>query len=182
MLFTGLLAAVGSPSVGLVGTDISLTWTAPFTLDISNVDPDITYCVDVVNSTSSSIVLSECGITVTGFNFSIPLGRVCDNFSFTVIPVNRAGNGTAVTLGYSITGMYMCSYIMYICVVTLCICICVVTLCICICVVTLCICTCVVTLCICYIMYMYMCSYIMYVYNMCSYIMCMYMCSYIMCM
>ena len=99
----GLLAAVGSPSVDLVDTDISLTWTAPFTLDIPNVDPDITYCVDVVNSTSSSRVLSECGITVTGFNFSLPVGRVCDNLniSFTVTPVNRAGNGTAVTLGYS---------------------------------------------------------------------------------
>ena len=96
----GLLAAVGSPSVDLVGTNISLTWTAPFTLDISNVDPDITYCVDVVNSTSSSIVLSECRITVTGFNFSIPLGRVCDNYTFTVTPVNVVGNGTAVTLGY----------------------------------------------------------------------------------
>ena len=109
MLFAGLLAAVGSPSVDLVGTDIFLTWTAPFTLDISNADPDITYCVDVVNSTSSSTVLSERGITVTGFNFSIPLGRVCDNYTFTVTPVNMVGNGTAVTLGYSITGM--CSYI-----------------------------------------------------------------------
>ena len=97
----GLLAAVGSPSVDLVVTNISLTWTAPFTLDISDVDPDITYCVDVINSTSSSIILSVCGITVTGFNFSIPIGRVCDNYTFTVTPVNGAGNGTAVTLGYS---------------------------------------------------------------------------------
>ena len=88
-------------------TAIFLTWTAPFTLDISNVDPDITYCVDVVNSTSSSGILSQCEITVT--SFSIPLGRVCDNlnFSFTVTPVNGVGNGTAVTLGYSrdITGI-----------------------------------------------------------------------------
>ena len=97
----GLLAAVGSPSVDLVGTDISLTWTDPFTLDISNVDPDITYCVDVVNSTFSSRVLFECGITLTGFNFSILNDRVCDNYTFTVTPVNGAGNGTAVTLGYS---------------------------------------------------------------------------------
>ena len=57
--------------------------------------------MDVVNSTSSSKVLSECGITVTGFNFSIPNGRVCDNYTFTITPVNVVGNGTAVTLGYS---------------------------------------------------------------------------------
>ena len=104
----GLLATVGFPSVDLVDTEISLTWTAPFTLDISNVDPDITYCVDVVNSTSLSIILSECEINMTGFNFSIPIGRMCDNFTFTITPVNVAGNGTAVTLGYSqdFSGMF----------------------------------------------------------------------------
>ena len=98
----GLLSAVGSSFVALTNTAIFLTWTAPFTLEISDVEPDITYCVDVVNSTSSS---SECEITVT--SFSIPIGRVCDNYNFTVIPVNGAGNGTAVTLGYSqnFTGM-----------------------------------------------------------------------------
>ena len=108
----GLLDAVGALSVDLVDTNISLTWTAPFTLDISKVDPDITYCVDVVNSTSSSTVLSECGIIETSFSF--PIGRVCDNlnYTFTVTPVNRAGNGTAVTLGYSqdITGIFKQSY------------------------------------------------------------------------
>ena len=69
--------------------------------------------MDVVNSTSSSIVLSECEITVTGFNFSIPNGRVCDNYTFTVTPVNVVGNGTNATLGYSqnFTGMYNTNYL-----------------------------------------------------------------------
>ena len=96
--YIGLLPAVGSPSIDIVDTCISLVWTAPFSLLPVN---DITYCVDVVNSTTSSIVLSECEITVTGFNFSIPIGRVCDNYTFTLTPVNADGNGTAVTLGYS---------------------------------------------------------------------------------
>ena len=107
LLLQGLLSTIEFQTVGVIGTEVSITWTAPFTLDISRVDPDITYCVDVVNSTSSSIVLSECGITVTGFNFSIPIGRVCDNYTFTITPVNLVGNGTTVTLGYSqdFTGM-----------------------------------------------------------------------------
>ena len=108
MTCVGLLSVVGSPSLNLSGTDISLSWTAPFTLDLPYVDPDITYCVDVVNSSCSSIVLSECDLTVTRFNFFIPIGRVCDNYTFTVTPVNVVGNGTTVTLGYSqdFTRMY----------------------------------------------------------------------------
>ena len=110
----GLLSVVGSPSLNLAGTDVSLSWTAPFTLDIPNNDPDITYCVDIVNSTSSSVVLSECGITVTEFNFFIPIGGVCDNYTFTVTPVNVVGNGTIVTLGYSQDFTRM--YFNYICI------------------------------------------------------------------
>ena len=34
---------------------------------------------------------------MTRFNFSC---RVCNDYTFTVTPVNGAGNGTAVTLGY----------------------------------------------------------------------------------
>ena len=77
---------------------ISLTWTAPFTLDITGVDPDITYCVGVVNSTSSSILHSECGITETEYEYPIPPDSACHMYMFTVTPVNVAGNGELETL------------------------------------------------------------------------------------
>ena len=42
------LSAVGSLSITASDSTLSLTWEPPFSLDITNIDPDITgYCVDV---------------------------------------------------------------------------------------------------------------------------------------
>ena len=99
--YTGFLSAVGSLMMTVQNSTISLTWTAPFTLDIPG-DPDITYCVGVVNSTSSSTLHSQCGITETGFSFSIPPDSACHNytFTFTVTPVNGVGNGISSTYSH----------------------------------------------------------------------------------
>ncbi len=105
----GLLPAVGSLTATpiLLDSIISLTWTPPFSLDIPRVDPDITgYCVGVVNSTSSLVIHSQCGITDTQYNYTVPPNdTVCDTYTFTVTPVNIVGNGTSssVTLQSSIT-------------------------------------------------------------------------------
>ena len=77
---------------------IFLTWTSPFTLDITNVNPDVTYCVGVVNSTSSLTLHSQCGITETVFNYTLPHDSVCHMYMFTVTPVNVVGNGELETL------------------------------------------------------------------------------------
>ena len=100
----GHLSAVGSLSVTVQNSIIFLTWTAPFTLDITGVDPDITYCVGVVNSTSSSTLHSQCGITETEYEYthSIPLETVCHDYMVTVTPVNVVGNGTPSTLVYPV--------------------------------------------------------------------------------
>ena len=105
-LTTGLLSAVGSLMMTVQDSTISLTWTAPFTLDISFVDPDITYCVGVVNSTSSSTLHSQCGITETVFSFSIPPDTACHNymFTFTITPVNVVGNGTSLIYYHHLQG------------------------------------------------------------------------------
>ena len=100
---TGLLSAVDSLSLTVQNSTISLTWTAPFTLDITGVDPDITYCVGVVNPTSSSILHSQCGITETEYEYPIPPDSACHDHMVTVTPVNPAGNGTSSTLTYSQT-------------------------------------------------------------------------------
>ena len=81
-----------SPSAGLL----------PFTLDLPNMDPDITYCVDVVNSTSSATLHSQCGITETEFIYSnIPFACYLV-LLFTVTPVNVVGNGTNQTVSYEV--------------------------------------------------------------------------------
>ncbi len=105
----GLLPAVGSLTATPIPLDsiISLTWTPPFSLDILNEDPDITgYCVGVVNSTSSLVIDSQCGITDTQYNYTVsPRSTLCDTYTFTVTPVNIVGNGTSssVTLLSNIT-------------------------------------------------------------------------------
>ncbi len=98
----GLLPAVGSLTATPIVMDsiISLTWTPPFSLDIPGVDPDITgYCVGVVNSTSSLVIHSQCGITDTQYNYTVsPNDIVCDTYTFIVTPVNIVGNGTSASV------------------------------------------------------------------------------------
>ncbi len=108
IIYLGPLQAVGSLTVTPILLDsISLTWTPPFSLDLHNVDPDISgYCVGVVNSTSSLVIHSQCGITDTQYNYIVsPRSTPCDTYTFTVTPVNTVGNGTSasVTLQSSIT-------------------------------------------------------------------------------
>ncbi len=107
ILIIGYLSDVGTPNAtaDLQNSIISLAWTCPFSLDIINF-PDITYCVDVVNSTSSLVIHSQCNITDTQYNYTVSLRSTpCDTYTFTVTPVNIVGNGTSsnVTLLSSIT-------------------------------------------------------------------------------
>ena len=94
----GLLPAVSFLSLTEQDSTISLTWTAPFTLDILDVHPDITYCVDVYKSkTSFPVFHSECGIPNTNFSYPTPPDSVCYIYIFTVTPVNGVGKGTRKT-------------------------------------------------------------------------------------
>ena len=103
MIPTGLLSAVSSLSATIQDSIISLNWTAPFTLDIPKVDPDITYCVGVVDSISSSTLHSQCGITETEYEYPIPPDSACHDYMVTVTPVNVVGNGTSSPLTFSET-------------------------------------------------------------------------------
>ena len=97
-LCLGRLSAVGSPNITASNSTLSLTWEPPFTLDITNVDPDITgYCVEVVNFTSSLTLLSQCGITETAFTYPIPPDVNCHKYEFTIRPLNIAGMGDTAT-------------------------------------------------------------------------------------
>ena len=95
-LNAGLLSAVGSLMMTVQDSTIFLTWTAPFTLDIRGVNPDITYCVGV--STSSSILHSQCGIPETEYEYPIPPDSECHDNMVTVTPVNLVGNGIALSI------------------------------------------------------------------------------------
>ncbi len=98
----GLLPVVGSLTATPIPLDsiISLTWIPPFSLDIPSADPDITgYCVGVVNSTSLFTIDSQCGITDAQYNYTVsPRSTPCDNYTFTVTPVNIVGNGKSASV------------------------------------------------------------------------------------
>ena len=90
---TGLLDAVSSSltSENLVHA-IHLTWEAPPSLDITGVDPDIWYRVDItVHGTSINVSRNYSNVPefiYTGTNTSVI-------YEFHVTPVNGAGNGAA---------------------------------------------------------------------------------------
>ena len=113
MVTVGLLSAVDAVAITTSdsGSILSLTWEPPFSLDIDGVDPDITYCVDVINSTSSVTLHSECGITETEFSYPLPEDAVCHSYVLTITPVNVVGRGVSSSLTYIGTeaGIYACN-------------------------------------------------------------------------
>ena len=98
-MFLGVPSAVDSLTLSLQNRAVFLNWTAPFTLDIPDTDP-ITYCVDIVNSTSSATLHSECGINVTEYTY-LPPDSGCRDHVITVTPVNVVGRGQQSTILYS---------------------------------------------------------------------------------
>ena len=107
---------INAPSSLMTGDIVSVSWDAPFTLDITDTDPDITYCVDIFSTTDWSHVFSECGINDTVYNVSLDnvSGRTCDNFNISVTPVNGAGNGS--TSGDVFESILLLSYNKHMCV------------------------------------------------------------------
>ena len=75
-----------------------VTWPEPHTL-LEYTDT-IGYCVDVINSTSSVTLHSECVITETEFYYPIPLDVQCTGFIFNVSAINGAGIGEPSTAVY----------------------------------------------------------------------------------
>ena len=55
--------------------------------------------MDVVNSTSSSTLHSECGITETEYEY--PINGGCNDHMMIVTPLNVVGNGTSASILYS---------------------------------------------------------------------------------
>ena len=75
----------------------TIMWEAPFSLNLTNVDPDIVYCVEVYNITCGrSFLISECDVMETSYtNDALLPGYI---YEYTVTPrsnVEGASNGTS---------------------------------------------------------------------------------------
>ena len=57
----GELAAVGN----LIRISTTITWDAPFSLNVTDIDPDIIYCAEVYNITCRrrDLIISDCNVT-----------------------------------------------------------------------------------------------------------------------
>ena len=90
----GTLAPVGELTAVPVEGFLHHTWNPPFTLNITNIEPDIFYCINVYNITPNSLYKTYCDLTQPEFDFMVANPIPCDQFQFQVIPVNGLGNGT----------------------------------------------------------------------------------------
>jgi len=102
-MFIGLLAAVGSLKANPEQTFVNLTWTPPFSLDITSIDPDFFYYVEVYNISAGVTLFNDSyrymySVSEPRFNFEIPSPSPCDLFEFRVIPSNGAGNGSMASI------------------------------------------------------------------------------------
>ena len=93
---TGLLASVGDLTYNNSYKSIIISWSAPFSLDVTNDDPDIWYSVLIYNVTDNptAIPCTDCmDITETHYTFTPDYPSPCHKYIFTVIPLNGAGQG-----------------------------------------------------------------------------------------
>ena len=111
--FIGLLDAVNITSISLVEV-IRLKWDAPFSLDVTGVDPDIWYRVDV---TMVDVSLSTYHfirvVNIPEFNFTVA-DCIDTNtsviYQFQVTPRNGAGDGmtSSPVTGFFRSELLMC--------------------------------------------------------------------------
>ena len=93
------LSNLESKSLGQI---ICLTWDAPFSLDITGVDPDIWYRVDITvdidpfNTSSVNIPFTNFSVNIQEFNFTMDDYNDTSTsviYEFRVTPINGAGTG-----------------------------------------------------------------------------------------
>ena len=86
----------------LIRNGSALLWTHPFSLDLTNADPDIVYCVEVYNITCGrrDLVISDCNVTEPSYT-SDDIASHGYVYEYTVTPrsnVEGATNGTSVNM------------------------------------------------------------------------------------
>ena len=110
MSMSGLLASVERLTVKDSVSSIIISWSAPFSLDVTGVDPDIRYSVLIYNATDNptAIPCTDCtDITETNYTFTPDYSSPCHKYIFTVIPLNGAGQGhsSGNITGYTAQGI-----------------------------------------------------------------------------
>ena len=87
----------------------TINWVAPFSLNLTNVDPVIVYCVEVYNITCgvNDLVVGDCNVTEPRYEDSRSILQQDHIYSITITPRSNgqnAQNGTRNTK----EGMFTC--------------------------------------------------------------------------
>lgn len=104
----GYLSAVGDLNITILPGNTLVTWTAPFTLNVTDHDPDITYQINIIHGDMSTTTIQDHVLT----NYTIvPDESIpCSRFVFEVAPKNGAGVGpTTNRMGYVLASDETCS-------------------------------------------------------------------------
>ena len=90
--------AVSNMRVQKSGKDLIVTWQAPFTLDVTGVEDDLLYSLNITDITNDTqtipVACDKChNLTETNYTFSPRDTLLEHSFNFTVTPYNGAGKG-----------------------------------------------------------------------------------------
>ena len=90
---TGLLDAVSDVIVEYNSPSFIISWTAPFTYQVPFVNPLISYCISITNTSSGSILVNQtCELLNTNYSVELEYDP-CVEYSATIIAVNPVGDG-----------------------------------------------------------------------------------------
>ena len=98
IFLTGLLSSVVNLETASSTSSVNVSWSAPFSLDVTGVDPDIWYSVLIYNVTDeenpTAVLCTDChNLPQTHYIFSRDYPSPCHKYTFTVIPYNGVGQG-----------------------------------------------------------------------------------------
>ena len=107
-IIAGPLSAVADLRATNNPNSITISWTAPFSLDVTDVHPDIWYSVLIYNMTEEEsphlIDCTDCdNITTPNYTFTPAFVLPCHKYLFSVTPFNGAGKGES---GGNITAFF----------------------------------------------------------------------------
>ena len=98
IFLVGPPSSVGGLEINVNGSSISISWTPPFSLDVTGVDPDVNYSVFIYSMTNETVPVTypDCAnIADTLCVFTPDYVRPCHKYMyiFDVTPYNGAGQG-----------------------------------------------------------------------------------------
>ena len=118
--FAGPPLPVGNLTANGSGSSVTISWRAPWSLDVTGVDHDIWYSVLIQNVTDedrpTDILCTDCtNITETHYTFTPDHLSPCHVYNFIIIPANGAGLGERSD--FSHRGLFLiCTFTPFSCV------------------------------------------------------------------